>query len=144
VAGTRIAISKATPAGEDLYISTGTQKERLVLMRISQRFPTYHTLSLSLSLSFSLFDSFRYARYDVELKAAFDKIVKFHIDNNMHQQDVATNRSLKDEGVKLCLELYFYWINFSPLSRCACHFPPAYPSTYNHMHAIKNTYTILK
>mmetsp|Transcript_2943 Transcript_2943/g.4462 ORF Transcript_2943/g.4462 Transcript_2943/m.4462 type:complete len:1306 (-) Transcript_2943:83-4000(-) len=87
--GTRIALSHSTPAGEELYISTGTSKER-------------------------------YARYKKELDLSFQNIIDFAVENNAPDFEGMSNgevQNVKDRGLELCLELYFYWINFSPLSR---------------------------
>lgn len=87
--GTRIAVSPVAPKGENLYISTGTSYDR-------------------------------YERYYKELELAFNRVVEWAVQTNApHYEnlDPEESQAARDEGLTRCLELYYYWINFSPLSR---------------------------
>ncbi len=62
----------------------------------------------------------RYARYEKELELAFNRVVEWAVETGAPiylGKDESSIQEARDEGLKRCLELYYYWINFSPLSR---------------------------
>jgi hypothetical protein len=71
---------------------------------------------------------YRYVRYTQEFTFLFKKLEDFVISNmtmpvscaiNGDDSECNTDLSLAnvDEGVKICLEIFYYWVNFAPLSR---------------------------
>lgn len=63
----------------------------------------------------------RYERYGRELELALSRVVEWAVQTNAPDydpQDPEGSQAARDEGLDRCLELYYYWINFSPLSRC--------------------------
>lgn len=117
MSGTRIAVSRADPEGEALFISTPTDRERYL----------ENTCFVFSCLSYCVVFMCRYISYSQEFTFLFGKLESFAMSsiNSEESCDIdtqisctaASHRRNIDAGVEICLEIFYYWVNFAPLSR---------------------------